>query len=152
MGFPKQKCWSGLPFPPPGGLPNPGIEPMSPEVPAGFFTSQSPGKLHVVSLCRLNLSCSGLNISIYGFIKSGTFFTIVSMSTDSPSFSVFPFSRIPIRPLLGLPILFYLFLNLPFIFSLLFLKHSGKFIKITICVPYISPDMFHLLFNLCTDR
>ena len=32
-GFSWQEHWSGLPFPPPGNLPNPGIEPMSPESP-----------------------------------------------------------------------------------------------------------------------
>ena len=30
MGFPRQKCWSKLPFPPLGDLPDPGIEPASP--------------------------------------------------------------------------------------------------------------------------
>ena len=30
MGFPRQEYWSGLPFPSPGDLPNPGIEPKSP--------------------------------------------------------------------------------------------------------------------------
>ena len=30
MGFPRQKYWSGLPFPPPGYLPNPKMEPVSP--------------------------------------------------------------------------------------------------------------------------
>ena len=30
MGFSKQECWSGLPFPSPGDLPDPGIEPGSP--------------------------------------------------------------------------------------------------------------------------
>ena len=30
MGFPKQEYWSGLPFPSPGDLPDPGIEPISP--------------------------------------------------------------------------------------------------------------------------
>ena len=30
MGFPRQEYWSGLPFPPPGDLPDPGIEPSSP--------------------------------------------------------------------------------------------------------------------------
>ena len=30
MGFPRQECWSGLPFPSPGDLPNPGIEPFGP--------------------------------------------------------------------------------------------------------------------------
>ena len=34
MEFPREEYWSGLPFPPPGELPNPGIEPMSPESPA----------------------------------------------------------------------------------------------------------------------
>ena len=39
MGFPSQEYWSGLPFPPPGDLPNPGIEPsflMSPALAGGF--------------------------------------------------------------------------------------------------------------------
>ena len=34
MGFSKQQCWSGLPFPSPGDLPDPGIEPGSPALQA----------------------------------------------------------------------------------------------------------------------
>ena len=34
MGFPREKYWSQLPFPPPGDLPNPGIKPVSPASPA----------------------------------------------------------------------------------------------------------------------
>ena len=34
MGFSRQKCWSGFPFPAPGRLPNPGIEPVSSVAPA----------------------------------------------------------------------------------------------------------------------
>ena len=34
MGFSRQEYWSGLPFPPPGDLPHPGIKPMSPASPA----------------------------------------------------------------------------------------------------------------------
>ena len=44
MGLSPQEHWSGLPFPPPGDLPNPGIEPwslMSPALPSEFFTSAS---------------------------------------------------------------------------------------------------------------
>ena len=33
MGFPRQKYWRELPFPPPGDLPDPGIELMSPVAP-----------------------------------------------------------------------------------------------------------------------
>ena len=34
MELSRQEYWSGLPFPPPGDLPNPGTEPMSPVFPA----------------------------------------------------------------------------------------------------------------------
>ena len=44
MGFPRQEYWSGLPFPSPGDLPNPGIEPMSHALAGGFFTTELPGK------------------------------------------------------------------------------------------------------------
>ena len=45
--LPRQEYWSGLPFPPPGDRPNPGIEPTAPETPAlagRFFTTEPPGK------------------------------------------------------------------------------------------------------------
>ena len=45
MGSSRQECWSGLPFPSPGDLPNPGMLPRSPVVQAGRLPSQPPGKL-----------------------------------------------------------------------------------------------------------
>ena len=44
MGFSRQEYWSGLPFPSPGDLPNPGIEPGSPASEADALTSEPPGK------------------------------------------------------------------------------------------------------------
>ena len=44
MGFSRQQYWSGLPFPPPGDLPDPGIEPGSPALEADALTSEPPGK------------------------------------------------------------------------------------------------------------
>ena len=44
MAFPRQEYWSGLPFPSPGDLPDPGVEPTSPALTGGFFTTESPGK------------------------------------------------------------------------------------------------------------
>ena len=44
MGFSRQEYWSGLPFPSPEDLPNPGIKLMSPALAGGFFTTESPGK------------------------------------------------------------------------------------------------------------
>ena len=46
MEFPRQEYWNGLPFPSPGDLPNPGIEPVSPVLADGFFTTESLGSLH----------------------------------------------------------------------------------------------------------
>ena len=51
--FPRQEYWSGLPFPSPGDLPDPGIEPVSPDSPAlagKLFTTEPPGKPMIVYL------------------------------------------------------------------------------------------------------
>ena len=45
MGFSRQEYWSGLPFPSPGDLPDPGIESGSPAFQADALTSEPPGKL-----------------------------------------------------------------------------------------------------------
>ena len=50
MGFFSQEYWSGLPFPPPGALPDPGIKLMSPALAGGFFTTEPPGKHNVLCL------------------------------------------------------------------------------------------------------
>ena len=44
IGFRRQEYWSGLPFPPPEDLPDPGIEPESPALTGKFFTTEPPGK------------------------------------------------------------------------------------------------------------
>ena len=37
VGFPRQECWSGMPFSSPGNIPDPGIEPRSPALQAYSF-------------------------------------------------------------------------------------------------------------------
>ena len=44
MGFSRQEYWSGLPFSSPGDLPDPRIEPISPGLVGGFFTTEPSGK------------------------------------------------------------------------------------------------------------
>ena len=44
MEFSRQEYWSGLPFPSPGDLPNPGVEPGSPALQADALLSEPPGK------------------------------------------------------------------------------------------------------------
>ena len=50
-GFPRQEYWSGLPFPSPGDLPNPGIEPASYAL-AGKFTTEPPGTQIFKNFCE----------------------------------------------------------------------------------------------------
>ena len=44
MIFLREEYWSGLPFPSPGDVPDPRIEPVSPALVGGFFTAELPGK------------------------------------------------------------------------------------------------------------
>ena len=44
MGFPRQEYWSGLPFPSPGDLPDPGINPRSSALASEFFNSEPLGE------------------------------------------------------------------------------------------------------------
>ena len=55
MGFSRQEYWSGLPFPSPGDLPDPGVQPGFPTLQADALPSEPSGKLHgkgiEVSIC-----------------------------------------------------------------------------------------------------
>ena len=52
MGFSRQEHWSGLPFPSPGDLLDPGIEPRSPALQADALTSEPPGKPPILTCVR----------------------------------------------------------------------------------------------------
>ena len=47
MEFSRQEYWSGLPCPPPGDLPNLGMEPRSPALQTDSLPSEPPGKPHL---------------------------------------------------------------------------------------------------------
>ena len=53
MGFPRQEYWSGLPFPSPGDLPNPGIELGSPALQVDALTSEPSVYMHKYGLFAL---------------------------------------------------------------------------------------------------
>ena len=60
MGFPRQESWSGFPFPFPGDLPDPGIEPKSPALQADSLPSEPPRKKIALTYGngnRLQYSC-----------------------------------------------------------------------------------------------
>ena len=69
MGFSRQEYWSGLPFPSPGDLPDPGIKPGSPALQADALTSEPPGKPKNTGrgcyfLLQGNFLTQGLNLCV----------------------------------------------------------------------------------------
>ena len=67
MGFPRQEYWSGLPFPFPGDLPDPGneaISPVSHALEGRFYTGEPPGKPHFTLIISLT---PGVRTSISEF-------------------------------------------------------------------------------------
>ena len=62
MGFSRQEYWSGLPFPSPADLPNPGIEPRSPALQTDLLTSEPAGKPNP-------MGCSLLVSSVHGGVS-----------------------------------------------------------------------------------
>ena len=77
MGFSRQEHWSGLPCPPPGDLPDPGIEPtslMSPLLTGEFFTTSAPRRhsltlqtwcFFITDLCRLEKNQSRHSLELH---------------------------------------------------------------------------------------
>ena len=69
MEFSKQEYWSGLPFPSPGDLPNPGIKPdsvASPALASGFLTISTPWEVHKIGIIFLLMEWSAF-LSYSGF-------------------------------------------------------------------------------------
>ena len=65
MGFSRQECWSGLPFPSPGDLPDPGIEPGSPALQADALLSE-PLRKPIFQICW-HTECNTLKHHLLGF-------------------------------------------------------------------------------------
>ena len=61
MGFSRQECWSGLPFPFPGHLPDAGIKPRSPTLQVNYLPSEPPSKPHYPCEHSNNYSLDHLN-------------------------------------------------------------------------------------------
>ena len=75
MEFSRQEYWSGLPFPSPGDLPDPGIEPRSPALQADSLLSELPGKPtlvpHKVTVAQLcQTLCDPIDDTVYGFLQA----------------------------------------------------------------------------------
>ena len=76
MEFSRQEYWSGLPFPSPGDLPNPGTEPGCPALQADALPSEPPGKpqeSECVDVQSCPTLCDPLDCSLPGFSAHGIF-------------------------------------------------------------------------------
>ena len=64
VGFSRQEYWSGLPFPSPGDLPDPGIKPRSPTLQADSLPSELPGKPNEMdAIPIISIVCGGRRIT-----------------------------------------------------------------------------------------
>ena len=109
MGFSMQECWSGLPFPSPGDLPDPGIEPRSPALQADALPWEPSGKPVYPSNPKLSCFPYLLQFSSYCL-----FYVILSFCNPFPQ-SSFPTPGIEIawflKANLGTTLSFVLFLG-----------------------------------------
>ena len=98
--FPRQAYWSELPFPSPGDLPNPEMEPASPAFTGRFFTTEPPGKPHATSRSTFSsvssvhsLSCVQLFVTQWTAVcqaflsiaNSWSLFKLMSIESVMPS-------------------------------------------------------------------
>ena len=69
MGVPRQEYWSGLPFPPPGDLPDPGIETValatSPALEVDSLPSEPPGKSGITLILYQNQTKKSLELILW---------------------------------------------------------------------------------------
>ena len=78
MGFSSQECWSGLPCPPPGHLPNPAIEPTSPASPAlqkdSLLLSYQGSPNSIISEVKVTQSrltrCDPMDYPVHGILQA----------------------------------------------------------------------------------
>ena len=123
MGLSRQDYWSGLPFPFPGDLPNPGIEPGSPALQAdslpsepqgGFPLSQYHKYPSVSTISRIKILFSDLKSTFLVFKSQQSRLILSKYPFSHPSASVFlDVTKVPcacsISPLLLCLFVFYFF-------------------------------------------
>ena len=94
MGFSRQQSWSGLPFPSPGDLPNPGIEPTSPALQTDALPSEPPRKssLVIAAAAKSLQSCPTLcdpidssppGSSVHGILQARTLEWVAISSSNA---------------------------------------------------------------------
>ena len=139
MGLSRQECWSGLPFPSPGGLPVPGVEPRSPALQADSLPTEPPGSYFT----ERNLS----------LIPNPQLLTDGSSQCFKPSWA-FSAPQAVLGSLLETTLLLYsdpthpsISVHLFILYSLLDSDQQGSFSFLNIQSPYSLPLMNQLISN-----
>ena len=113
MGFSRQEYWSGLPFPSPGDLLDPGIKPRSPVSPAladGFVTTSTTWKAHVPLVATVQLDSLGLEDRGWVMVEKITsFFSSFRISSSLLSPFLAPAIQPPLHSTLRLSLLYAMF-------------------------------------------
>ena len=107
---PKQEYWSGLPFPSPGDLPDPGIKPTSPALAGWFFITEPPGKFQSFTFDSLYVPNSqetnhfgqaGINLRLVYFSFSKQSMKVLGMlkciNFQKQQFMLFIYSPVPFK-------------------------------------------------------
>ena len=89
VGFSRQEYWSGLPFPSPGDLPDPGIESGSPTFQADTLTSEPPGKPHWVTKSWIKLKQLSTYYYGWNYFKNMAMPRWIVFTSYSPKFPTF---------------------------------------------------------------
>ena len=146
---PGKNTWSGLPCPPPGDLPNPGIEPRSPALQADSLPSEPPGS-HL-QICSLSLSLS-LSSSIWGpnNVNINMLDVALSISSTILSFKILFSVQLEWFPLLCFPAhwsipLYHLVHCWFFLVYFLFQLYSSALFSSSLCFLTL------LNFSLCSS-
>ena len=84
MEFSSQEYWNGLPFPSPGYLPNPGIQPACPVLAGGFFTTVPPGKHFQDAPAKYSSEES--SVSIFMCFSGGSEWAVLAATNSQPQF------------------------------------------------------------------
>ena len=105
VGFSRQEYWSGLPFPPPGDLPDPGIEPVSPALAGRFSTTECVLSCLLCPTFCGPVDCSPPGSSVHGIFKA-TVLEWVAISSSRGSSRPRDRSRVSYVPCIGRRILY----------------------------------------------
>ena len=163
MGFSRQEYWSGLPFPSPGDLPNPGIKPRSPALQTDALLSEPPGKLLKYSwfkmLCQSLLlakwlSYTNIYIIFCSLFYYQEFYQFWYFFFQEPTWLLSPFNGMRIYCLVNLYFCYYfsifvIFSGFNFLFSLVFLdkcsanwSQSSFFSNMYIWIFFFTNDYY----------